>query len=105
MKTNVVKKTNLHVVAKEKNVKKNDKKRRRKIKTRKTKDRDEESQDDDWICEDCGDHWDDDREERCISYDLCGSKFHLQCSGIQYRTSQYWTLDLDNVYFECDECK
>ena len=32
-------------------------------------------------------------------------KFHPQCSGIQYRTSQYWTLDLDNVYFECDKCK
>ena len=83
---------------------KNNDKKIKKNKNTKNKDRDEEPQDD-WICEDCGDHWDDDREEHCISYDLCGSKFHLQCSGIQYRTSQYWTLDLDNIYFECDKCK
>ena len=103
MKKNVVKKTNLHVVAKEKNVKKWQKKKK-KNKNTKNKDRDEESQEDDCICEDCGDHWDDDGEDRWITCDLCGSKFHLRCSGIQYRTSQYLTLDLDNIYFE-RECK
>ena len=91
--------------SKGKKCKKADKKKKKKNKNTKSKDRDEESQDDDWICEDCGDHWDDDGEDRWVICDLCGSKFHLQCSGIQYRTSQYWTLDLDNVYFECDECK
>ena len=49
--------------------------------------------------------WDDNGEDHWIICDLWGSKFHLQCSGIQYRTSHYWTLDLDNIYFECDECK
>ena len=53
---NVVKKTKLHVVAKEKNFKKNDKKKKRNDKNTKSKDLDEEFQDDDddWICEDCG---------------------------------------------------
>ena len=53
----------------------------------KNKDIDEESLGDDWICKDCGDPWDDDGEDHWIICDLCGSKFHLQCSGIQYRTS------------------
>ena len=84
------------------------KKEKKKNKNMKSKDIDEESQDDDdddWTCEDSGDPWDDDKEDPWIICDLCGSKFHLQCSGIQYRTSQYWTLDLDNIYFEYDECK
>ena len=93
--------------SKGKKCKKNDKRKKKKNKNTKSKNIDEESQDDDddWICKDCGDPWDDDGEDRWIICDLCGSKFHLQCSGIQYRTSQYWTLDLDNIYFECDECK
>ena len=51
IKTNVVKKMNLHVLAKEKKCKKNDKKKRKKNKNMKSKDLDEESQDDDddWI--------------------------------------------------------
>ena len=84
MKTNVIKKTSLHVVAKEKNVKNYKKKKKTNMKN---KDIDEESLDDDWICKDCGDPWDDDGEDHWIICDLCGSKFHLQCSGIQYRTS------------------
>ena len=49
----------------------------------KSKDLDEESQDDDdWIwCKDCGEPWDDEGENCWIICDLCGSKFHLQCSG------------------------
>ena len=90
--------------SKGKECKKNDKKKE-KNKNTKNRNRDKGSQDDDWICQDCGDHWDDDGEDHWIICDLCGSKFHLQCSGIQYRSSQYWTLDLDNIYFECDRCK
>ena len=81
------------------------KNKNKKIKTHtKKRERDDESQDDDWICKDCGITGMMTGKIAGLS-DLCGSKFHLQCSGIQYRTSQYWTLDLDNVYFECDECK
>ena len=52
-----------------------------------------------------GNPWGDDRVDRWIIWYLCGSKFHLQCSGIQYRASRYWTLDLDNISFQYDECK
>ena len=51
IKTNVVKKMNLHVLAKEKKCRKIDKKKRKKNKNMKSKDVDQESQDDDddWI--------------------------------------------------------
>ena len=72
---NVVKKTNLHVEAKEKNVKKLTKKKNKikKNKNTKNKDRDEESQDDDWICKDCGDHWDDDGKDRWVICEIPSS--------------------------------
>ena len=93
------------MVGKAKNVKKMIKKRIKRIKTQKNKDIDEESQDDDdWICKDCVDPWDEDGEDCWIICDLRGSKFHFQCYVIQYRTSQYSIPDLDNIYFECDEC-
>ena len=41
-------------------------KKKEKNKNTKNRDRDKGSQDDDWICQDCGDHWDDDGEDHWI---------------------------------------
>ena len=60
--------------------------------------------DEEWFYTDCNELWDKDGEDRWIICDICSRKHHLQCSGIQYRAEKYWALDLDDVYFPCDEC-
>ena len=60
--------------------------------------------DDDWICADCGEVWDDDGDCRWITCDICSSNYHIECSGIQYPTEQYWDIDLDSREFERPEC-
>ena len=57
-----------------------------------------------WFCTDCNEPWVEDGEGRWIICDICSRKYHLQCSGIQYRAEEYWFLDLDDIYFACDEC-
>ena len=44
-----------------------------------------------------GDDW-------LIVCDICSQTYHLQCSGVQYKTSQYWSIQLDEVVFEREEC-
>jgi len=57
-----------------------------------------------WICKECDMEWDDNSADRWIVCNLCGEKFHLQCSGLKYLKPQYWTLNLNKVDFECSEC-
>ena len=60
--------------------------------------------DDDWICADCGEVWDDDGDCRWITCDICVSNYHLECLGIQYPPEHYWDIDLDSREFECSDC-
>ena len=60
--------------------------------------------DDDWMCEDCGEVWDDDGDCCWITCDICLSNYHLECSGIQYPMEQYWEIDLDLRELECPDC-
>ena len=48
--------------------------------------------DDDWICADCGEVWDEDGDCCWIICDICVSNYHLECSGIQYPTEHYWDM-------------
>ena len=34
-----------------------------------------------------------------------GERYHLECSGIKYKTKDYWNLNLDAYVFECSDCK
>ena len=61
--------------------------------------------DENWVCADCSEPWDDEGEDRWVMCDTCSSPFHLQCSGLKYKTSQYWYIDLDTIAFVCDECQ
>ena len=76
--------------------KKNNKKYRKKI----------NSSEDLWICSDwdCGEEWDDKSNDCWVVCDSCGNRFHLQCSGIEYETSDYWDIDLESMVFECESC-
>ena len=60
--------------------------------------------DDDWICADSGEVWDDDGDCCWITCDICSSNYHIECSGIQYPTEQYWDIDLDSRGSECPDC-
>ena len=58
-----------------------------------------------WFCWDCGEEWDENGDDQWIVCDICSQTYHLQCSGVQYETSQYWSIQLDKVKFECEECE
>ena len=62
------------------------------------------SSEDLWICSDwdCGEEWDDESNDRWVVCDSCSDRFHLQCSGIEYETSNYWDIDFESMVFECD---
>ena len=59
-----------------------------------------------WICSDwdCGEEWDDKSNDHWLVCDSCGDRFHLQCSGIEYKTSDYWDIDLVSMVLECESC-
>ena len=57
-----------------------------------------------WKCQEWEELWDDESGDRCIICDICCAKFHLQCSGLRYKQSEYWKLDLENISYECNEC-
>ena len=56
-----------------------------------------------WICSDrdCGEEWDDESYDRWV---VCDSCVWLQCSGIEYETSDYWDMDLESMVLECESC-
>ena len=58
-----------------------------------------------WQCGDCADEWDEDDDDHQIVCDVCNQPYHLQFSGIQYTILEYWTIQLDEINFECEECE
>ena len=58
-----------------------------------------------WECRDCEEEWDDNDPHVWVECDTCGNKYHLEYSGIQYKTKDYWKINLDSFQFECAECK
>ena len=64
------------------------------------------SSEDLWICSDrdFGEEWDDENNDGWVVCDSCSNRFHLQCSGIEDETSDYWDIDLESMVFECDSC-
>ena len=49
-----------------------------------------------------GEEWDDESNDCWVACDSCGDRFHLQCSGIEYETSDYWDIDLESMLVECE---
>ena len=39
----------------------------------------------------CKEEWDDESNDHWMVCDSCSDQFHLQCSGIDYETFDYWT--------------
>ena len=56
------------------------------------------------VCPFCSIRWDESKGDVCVQCDTCGTWYHLQCSGIQYPKSQYYTVDLRKRKFQCDSC-
>ena len=44
-------------------------------------------------------------DDQRIVCDVCNQPYHLQCSGIQYTILEYWTIQLDEINFECEVCE
>ena len=57
-----------------------------------------------WICADCNKVWCNNDDNRWIVCDRCDLAYHLQCSGVQYKTHDYDIVDIDGMKFNCDEC-
>ena len=57
-----------------------------------------------WICNVCGDEWDDEEGDRWIFCDLCDERFHLQCCGLDYEEEDYCDLDISVITFLCNKC-
>ena len=55
-------------------------------------------------CREYGNKWDDNSSDCWIVCDICSECFHLQCSSLMYKQSAYWTINLDEIEFECNEC-
>ena len=53
-----------------------------------------------WVCAECFVGWEDDGD-RWIVCDKCDKSYHLQCSGVQYRTKDYYDIDIESMYFDC----
>ena len=64
----------------------------------------DDEEEEEWQCQECEELWDDESGDRWIICDICCAKFHLQCSGLRYKQSEYWKLDLENISYECNEC-
>ena len=58
-----------------------------------------------WFCWECGEEWDQNGDDWWIVCNICSQTYHLKCSGVQYETSPYWSIQLDEVEFECEESK
>ena len=58
-----------------------------------------------WEYRECEEEWNDNDPHVWVECDACGKKYHLQCSDIQYKTKDYWKINLDNFQFEYSECK
>ena len=56
-----------------------------------------------WKCEDCEEEYDDNDPHLWIECDVCSNRYHLESSGCQYKTKDYWKINLENVVFECRE--
>ena len=63
----------------------------------------EEEDQDIWTCFECKEDWQVD-DNRWIVCDLCDKPYHLQCSGVSYRTKDYYSLDIEKLPFSCDAC-
>ena len=57
-----------------------------------------------WTCSECQDPWDEEGDDRGIVCDNCSKQFHLQCSEVQYRRKDYYTIDIESMSFICEEC-
>ena len=53
-----------------------------------------------WQCQECEEIWDDESGNRWIVCNICCAKLHLQCSGLRYKQSEYWKLDLEYISLE-----
>ena len=49
-----------------------------------------EGADEEWVCYECGELWEDDGDDRWIVCDDCHKQYHLQCSGLRYKRSNYY---------------
>ena len=56
-----------------------------------------------WICQHCKKIWKKD-SNRWIVCDDCDDAYHLQCSGKQYKTKEYYEVDIRGESFKCDSC-
>ena len=66
---------------------------------------DTKNQEEEWRCYDCEEAWDENGDDWWVVCDICSLKFHLQCSGISYEIKQYWDINLEITYFECENCQ
>ena len=57
-----------------------------------------------WTCRDCHKKYEYD-DHRWIVCDKCDEAYHLECSGIQYKTSTYYDIDIQNMNYFCDNCQ
>ena len=48
---------------------------------------------------------DDEDGNRWIVCDNCGDKYHLECSGLQYKEDEYYDIDIESEEFHCGECE
>ena len=62
-------------------------------------------QDKEWICASCEEAWKENGDNRWIVCDAYDKQFHLQCSGIVYKTQQYYSLDIESINFLCADYK
>ena len=58
-----------------------------------------------WMFFECDGEYDEKDPHVWTECDTCGERYHLECSGIKYKTKDYWTLKLDAYVFECSDCK
>ena len=42
---------------------------------------------------------------RWIKCDGCGNDYHLYCAGVKYDKVNYWTLNTDDLIFNCEQCQ
>ena len=64
-----------------------------------------EDEEEEWRCYHCKEVWDENGDDRWVVCDISNPKFHLQCSGISYDIEQYWDINLELTYFECEICQ
>ena len=55
--------------------------------------------DDEWVCANCEEPWDECSDDRWILCNLCNQNFQLQCFGVEYQTKNYNTLDIESMLF------